>query len=198
MNIALRQARMTRDQFLDWAGAQNEHYEFDGYEPVLMTGGTCVHSQINQNLYFALQSRLRGGSAWQVLGPDAGLATVGNAVRYPDALATREKFDGTARLTPGVAVVFEVVSPTSGRMDRIVKVREYQAVSTILRYLIIEYASAGVTVLSRADGAADWTSKALVAEDILPLPELGIEFPVSDLYYNVDLPADGEAAPATV
>lgn len=196
MNITLRQARMTRDQFLDWAGAQDERYEFDGYEPVLMTGGTCDHSRINQNLYFALQSRLRGGE-WEVLGPDAGLATVGNAVRYPDALVTCEKFDGTARITPGVVVVFETVSPTSGPTDRIVKVREYQAVSTILRYLIIEYASAGVTILSRTDGAADWTSKVLVADELLSLPELGIEFPVSDLYYNVDLPADGEAASAT-
>ena len=193
MNIALRTAGMTRDQFLDWAGAQNEHYEFDGYEPVLMTGGTGNHSLINHNLYFTLQSRLRG-SGWRMLGPDVGLATVGNTVRYPDALVTRTAFKGTARLIPGAAVVFEVISPTSGQTDRIVKVREYQAVGTILRYLIVECGSAGVTVLSRTDGAADWTSKTLVAGEVLPLPELGIEFPVSDPY--IDLPADGEAASA--
>ena len=197
MNVALRQAGMTREQFFDWAEAQDERYEFDGFEPVLMTGGNNNHSGINQNLYFALRSRLQG-SGWRVLGPDAGLNTVGNAVRYPDALVTRAKYPGTDRVVPGAVVVFEVLSPTSGRMDRIVKLREYRAVPTILRYAILESASAGATVFSRTDGTADWTAVPLLIEDSLDLPELGISVPVPELYIGVDLPGtDGDAA-ATV
>jgi len=195
MNVALHQARMTREQFLDWADLQNERHEFDGYGPVAMRGGTGNHSQISQNLYFALRSRLQG-SGWRVLGPDAGLATGDEAVRYPDALVTRAQFAGASRTIPGVVVVFEVLSPSSGHRDRIEKIREYQRIKTLRRYIIVEYDNLGLTVLSRMDGQADWTATALLADDTLELPELGIEFPVPELYADVDLPADEEVPDA--
>ena len=101
---------MTREAFFDWAEAQSERYEFDGFEPVAMTGSTVRHSQIAMNLYAALRERLRGGTC-RPLGPDAGLRTVGDAVRYPDALVTCTKVDDMAREVPGVVAVFEVLNP---------------------------------------------------------------------------------------
>ncbi len=40
MSIAFHLPHMTREEFLDWAEAQEERYEFDGFQPVAMTGGT--------------------------------------------------------------------------------------------------------------------------------------------------------------
>lgn len=193
MNVALRQPSMTRDQFFDWAQAQEERYEFDGFQPVAMTGGTSNHSQICQNIWFALRSRLRG-SGCRVLGPDAGLATVGDAVRYPDALVTCTGISGTARFIPDVIVVFEVLSPTSARADLVDKMREYRAVSSIRRYVVLQHRSAGLTVLSRNDGAADWTATALTADETLDIPELGISVPVQEFYEDVDLSGTPPAA----
>ena len=76
---------MTREQFFDWAQAQDVRYEFDGCQPVAMTGGTINHSQMTQNVHCALRTRLRGG-ACRPLRPDAGVATVAEAVRYSDAV----------------------------------------------------------------------------------------------------------------
>lgn len=191
MNVAFRPARMTREQFLDWAGLQDGRYEHDGDGPVAMTGGTGNHSLICQNLYFALRSRL-GAGGWRVLGPDAGLATVGETVRYPDAMVTRTAFAGTARLIPGATIVFEVVSPTSGYRDRIVKPREYLHVESLRRYVICEHDNAGLTVLARGDGRADWTSATLVAGDVLGLPEIGIGIPVADIFAGVELRGEAE------
>lgn len=188
MPMPLRKPRMTRDQFLIWAEADGGRWEFDGFEPVAMTGGNVNHSQIGQNLISALRERLRG-SGCRPLGPDAGLATVGDTVRYPDALVTCTRVPGEARVVPGVVVVFEVLSPTSGRVDRIIKLREYQAVPSIRRYVILEHASAGATVLSRVGADDPWTAAALTAEDTLRLPEIGIEIPMSVFYDGVDLPA---------
>ena len=120
---------MTREEFFAWAQARDTRYEFDGYEPVAMTGGTANHSQITQNILVALRSRLHGGDC-RPLGPDAGVATVGDTVRYPDALVTCAKIRGDAQIIPGVVVVFEVLSPTSGRTARIIKLREYRAIDT--------------------------------------------------------------------
>lgn len=186
---------MTRDQFLDWVQAQEGRYEFDGFRPVAMTGGTANHSRTYQNISFALHTRLRG-TGCEVLGLNAGLATAGNAVRYPDALVTCAKFPGTALLVPGVVVVFEVLSPTSGRTDRIDKLREYRAVPSIRRYVVLEHLSAALTVFSRIDGTADWTAIALTADDILDMPEIGIAVPVSEFYEGVDLPDTPPSAEA--
>ena len=185
---------MTREEFFEWAQAQDIRYEFDGFEPVSMTGGNINHSQSTQNILVALRSRLRG-SGCRPLGPDAGVATVGDAVRYPDALVTCDKVPGQARTVSGVVVVFEVLSPTSGRIDRIVKLREYRALETIRCYVILEHNSVGLTVLTRRDADEDWTARALTSEDILRLPEIGIEIPVAELYEDVDL-SEAAATPS--
>ena len=192
MSTALR---MTREEFFDWAQAQDTRYEFDGFAPVAMTGGNINHSQITQNILVSLRARLHG-SPCRPLGPDAGLATVGDAVRYPDALVTCDKVRGHALTVSGAVVVFEVVSPTSGRTDRIVKLREYRAVPTIRCYVILEHNSVGLTVLTRQREDEDWTARALTSEDTLQLPEIGTEIPVAELYEDVDLPET--EAPAAI
>ncbi len=187
MNIALRKPCMTRDQFFAWASADGGRWEFDGFEPVAMTGGSVNHSQITQNILVAMRTRLRGGDC-RPLGPDAGLATEGDAIRYPDALVTCSKVAGDAHVVPGVIVVFEVLSPGNGRLDRIVKLREYRAVPTIRRYVILEHASIGLAVFSRSNADGDWTATALTAEDTLRMPEIAAEVPVVELYEGVEFP----------
>ncbi len=188
MSTTLRKPGMTRAQFFAWAEGDGGRWEFDGFEPVAMTGGTINHSRIIRNLRAALGARLRGSGCEQ-LGPDAGLATVGDAVRYPDALVTCSKAPGDAYVVPGAVVVFEVLSPTSGRIDRIVKLREYQAVPSVRRYVILEHASIGLTVLARANADENWTATVLTAEDTLRMPEIGVEIPVSEFYESVEFPA---------
>ncbi len=185
MNVTVRMPRMTREQFLDWVERQETPYEFDGFEPVAMTGGNRRHARICQNLYFALRSRLEG-SGWELLG-EAGVATEGNAVRYPDALLTRTPGPETDRLMPGVAVVFEVISPSSGRIDRVLKLREYRAVPTITRFILIESTYKALTVHWRSAAGQDWTVTALSSGESLPVPEAGIEVPVDELYRGLEL-----------
>ena len=188
MNMPFIPPRMTRDEFFAWADAyaDDRKYEFDGVRPVPMTGGTRNHGRMQRNILLALTRRLDGGE-YEALGSDAGITTIGDAVRYPDALVTCTKGPGTDRLIPGVVVVFEVLSPTSGQNDRIDKLREYRAVPSILCYVILEYAGAGLTVFRRASGTEGWTATALLTDDILQMPEIGIRVPVAEFYAGVNL-----------
>ena len=194
MNVAYRKPAMTREQFFAWADANGGRWEFDGFQPTAMTGGSVNHSLISGNVYTALRSRLRGTGCTAF--SEAGVATIGDAVRYPDALVTCSKVDGEARTVPGVVVVFEVLSPGNGQVDRIVKVQEYKAVPSIRCYAILEYASVGLTVLRREAADQDWTATALSAEDTLRLLEIGIEIPAAELYENVEFPARAGEDPA--
>lgn len=192
MNVPIRKP-WTQEQFFAWADAQETRYEFDRFRPVTMTGGNAGHSAIAINVQTALRNKLRG-SRCRPLGRDAGVETVNEAVRYPDALATCSKFDLTDRTIPGVVVVFEVLSPTSGRIDRIVKVREYAAVPSIRQYVILESNSIGLTVFERATQDESWRALTLTKDDTLRMPEIGIELSVTELYEDISFPEEGEAA----
>ena len=194
MSAVLSQHTMTQEQFFDWAQQQDVRYEFDGFQPVAMTGGTIDHSVIGRNILFALLPRLRG-TGCKPDGPDAGVQTVGKAVRYPDCVISCTKTPGSAYLLQAPCVVFEVVSSTSSHMDCIVKLREYAAVPSILRYVILERTTIGLTVHARDDGDDVWTTRSLSQGDTLSIPEVGIEVPVDEIYEDVDItPTATEAA----
>lgn len=190
MSVTIRVPTMTRDQFFDWAEAQGARHEFDGFEPVAMTGGNLHHNRIAFNIHRTLHSRLKG-SGCEPLGLDAGVATIGDSVRYPDAVVTCSPTQGGSRLVPNPVVVFEVISPTSGHVDRIVKVQEYATVDSIRRYVIVESASIGLTVHERQEAGQKWTVTTIMADDLLHLPEIGVEIPVAEIYENVDFPSPG-------
>ncbi len=180
MNVALSKP-WSIERFLDWAGARDERYEFDGTAPVAMTGGDDPPWPGHAELHAALRNRLRG-TGWSYHGPDVGLQTVGNAVRFPDALVTCEPCPEMDRLASGAVVVFEVVSPTSARMDRVIKRQEYAAVASMRRYVIVETSSQRVTVLHRNEPNQPWTEADV---DVVDLPEIGISIPVPELYEDV-------------
>jgi Uma2 family endonuclease len=186
MNAPLRKA-WTQDEFLSWAERQETRYEFDGFQPVAMTGDFNGASMIGVNLLASLHTRLRG-SGCRPLGPNAGLAIPNGNIRSPDALVTCSKVDLQERTVQGVVIVFEVVGSTaeSNRRDRIVKVREYATVPSIRRYVILESSSVGLTVMERSSPDQIWQTTVLTAEDTLRLPEIGIEIPVAELYDGVD------------
>jgi hypothetical protein len=78
------------------------------------------------------------------------------------------------------------ISPTAGRIDRIEKVREYAAVPSIRRYVMLETMSAGLLVLHRQKADDAWMVAALTIDDMLELPEVGIKIPVAEFYEDRD------------
>jgi len=90
-------------------------------------------------------------------------------------------------------VVFEVLSAASGRVDRILKVREYAAVPSIRRYVILESTGVGVTVMERSKPDEAWRTTVLTGDDMLRLPEIDIEIPVAECYEDLTFPDDGQA-----
>jgi Uma2 family endonuclease len=193
MNAPLRRP-WTQEQFFSWAETQDERCEFDGFQPVAMTGDFNGASAIGVNLLASLHGRLRG-SGCRPLGPNAGVETTNSAVRYPDALVTCSKFDLRDRKVPGVLVVFEIVGSTAdaNRRDRIIKVREYAAVPSVRRYVIVESSGIGLTVMERSAPDQVWQTTVLTGEDILRMPEIGVEIPVAEIYEGIDFEDQNES-----
>ena len=173
---------MTLAEFLAWEERQDLRYEFDGFAPVAMTGGTVAHDQITFNLRKALDARLAGG-ACRAAGPNVKVLTPGKA-RYPDGVVTCTPVDSSATVIDAPVIVFEVISDDTARTDRIEKLREYQATATIQRYVIVEQKSVGAMVFARK--GEDWVATALTDGDVLLLPEISIEIPLGELYVGLE------------
>ena len=193
MNIALRKPMMIAE-FLAWEERQDLRYEFDGFQPVAMTGGTANHETIVGNLRATLRERLRGKPC-RPWGPTIKIEVMGR-IRYPDVFVNCTPVTGKQTVIPGPAVVFEVLSPSTSHTDRIEKLREYQATPSIQRYVILEQDAIAATVLARQ--GESWIANALTAGETLEVPEIGISLPLTDIYADVvfEPAADGDSEPA--
>jgi Uma2 family endonuclease len=194
MNLAPRKPT-TLAEFLEWEERQPLRYEFDGVGPVAMTGGTAGHAAVQRNLAIAVGGRLRG-KACRFYGSDLKFQVAEGHVRYPDGMVVCRPVDRTATVVYDPVIVFEVLSPSTGRDDRIVKAREYQATPSVQRYVMLEQDAVGATVYARSGNA--WTHEILVADSILALPEIAVSLPLAELYEGVVFEAEqgGDQPPA--
>jgi Uma2 family endonuclease len=181
MNVALPKP-MTLAEFLAWEDRQELKHEFDGVGPVAMTGGTLGHSAVQRNLAVALQPRLRGKPC-DFYGSDAKFLTAEGTVRYPDGMVVCGTVDLSANFVENPTVVFEVLSPSTTRTDRIAKVREYQATPSVQRYVMLEQDGVAAVVYARTGSV--WTHEILTAESVLALPEIDVELPLAELYEGI-------------
>ena len=182
---------MTLAEFLAWEEQQELRHEFDGFTPVAMTGGTAAHDRITFNLQKALDARLTGKPC-QPWGPNMKIIADGRA-RYPDALVTCRPISPTATIAGHPVVVFEVISEGSANTDLIDKNREYRAMPSIQRYVILQQTR--VAAIAFARRGQDWLSEIVAGPSaMLHLPEIDIHLPLAEIYANVPAEPDPAAA----
>lgn len=180
MSAALKQP-MTLEAFLEWESRQEARYEFDGFEPVAMTGASAAHAAIQFNLSGVSFNRLRGH---RCRGFGEGLKIqVAGRVRYPDAFIVCTPIPPGSTLVHDPVVVFEILSPSTADTDRFEKNWEYRATPSIQHYVMLEQSRAAATVFSRA--GEDWVGHLVASDGEIGLPELGISLPMTELYEGV-------------
>ncbi len=182
MNVALRKP-MTVEQFLEWEERQELRYEFDGFQPIAMTGGSYEHNAIQINLVSALKARL-AGKPCRVHGNSLKIKVMGS-IRYPDAYVTCGPIKRGSMIALDPIVVFEVLSKSTARTDYTVKNREYAATASIQRYVMLEQSEIAGTVFARV--GEGWQGRLLSADAVIQMPEIGIELSLAELYEGVDL-----------
>ncbi len=177
---------MTLEAFLAWEERQEPRWEFDGFAPVAMTGGSNEHEAIGNNLRALLLSALRGKRC-SMRGPTMKIEVAGR-IRYLDAFVfCSDAVRGQTVITDPV-VVFEVLSPSTSRNALIEKLREYQAMPSIRRYVLLEQDAVAATVYLKHDDA--WTVSVVTGDAMLAMPEIATEIPLAGIYRDVELPPD--------
>lgn len=192
MNVALRRP-MTLDQFLAWEERQELRYEFDGFQPLAMTGGTAAHAGIQTNLVTALANRLRG-KACRPFGSDLKIQVAGR-IRYPDAFVVCTPVSPSAQVVTDPVVIFEILSESTASSDLVVKNAEYRETPSVKRYVILQQTSAAAIVFSHRAG--EWATDLVAGTDaVISLPEIGIDLPLSEIYADIAFPPGDDDTPS--
>jgi Uma2 family endonuclease len=172
---------MTLAAFLAWEERQELRYEFDGFQPVAMAGGTLLHDRITFNLQRSLDAKL-AGKPCRSFGPNVKIIVNGR-VRYPDALVVCGPVSLDATVVEDPIVVFEVLSDSISKTDVFDKNREYRTTPSIQRYVILQQTHKVAIAFVLRD--QDWLSEIIAGENAtLALPEIGIDIPLDELYVN--------------
>lgn len=174
---------MTAAEFLAWEAQQDFKWEFDGFQPVAMTGGTDAHAAIQGNVLTALNNRLRGKPCY-ARNSEVKIE-IGSKYRYSDAFVSCTRVAPSATVAAEPVVIFEVLSESTATTDRTTKLMEYQSLPSVKRYILLEQDQAVATVITR--GRTGWLIEMLDASGTLSMPEIDVEIPLAELYEGLEL-----------
>lgn len=161
--------------------------EYINGEILAMSGASLAHTRITADIVTELNNQLRGGEC-EVISNDMRVRTgPKGAYFYPDVVV----FCGEPQFEDNVfdtllnpTLVIEVLSPSTEVYDRGEKFRHYQELTFLQEYILVSQDRVRVEQYRLAK--TQWVQTEFQThEDVLPLPSIGCELPLRDIYRRV-------------
>jgi len=192
MGLAIRMPlprRFTLDEYLVIERKAATKSEFHQGRILAMAGGLPDHNLITLNIGGALWEGLKGGPC-RVYSSDQRTAVAGGeSTYYPDisVICGEPKQFGRHRdVAANPRLVVEVLSKSTARYDRLVKVPAYQRTPTLSDILLVSQERDHVEHISRNEQTGEWKSKVYSnLADVIELPSIECSLALSDIYLNV-------------
>ena len=171
----------TLARFLAWAPSQEGRFEFDGVQPIAMTGDNLRHGLIASSVFAAIYARLDFSQFQAVCGH--GKVIANGHVRYPDVFVFRPAGDSDDDSAHAPVMVVEVLSPSTTRVDKFDKNVDYASTPSIQHYVMLSQERRSAVVCSRT--AEGWVALELEGAGSISLPAIGMELPFDEIYCRV-------------
>jgi Uma2 family endonuclease len=177
---------MTLDAFLRWDDGTETHYELIGGFAVAVEAHRILAMRLGSRIDAALVDR-RPCNA-QI---EAGVIRPDRADTYfeADIAATCAANEPGRQWVKDPFLIVEILSPTTERHDRRVKLPVYRQIETVREILLIA-SDERYAEMHRRSGA-QWIAEILRGgEAMLGLASVGIEVPMAELYEGIALPGE--------
>jgi Uma2 family endonuclease len=168
-------------------------HEYLGGVLYAMAGARNAHNLIPSNTLGALYARLRGRPCRAFNSDTRIRIRLPTHVRfyYPDVSVVCRSNPPADSFQDEPAVVVEVLSRRTRRIDEGEKKDAYLTIPSLNVYLLIEQESAAVVAFRRTEsGFVREVHEGLDA--VLPLGEIGIELPLAEIYETVEFATEPE------
>lgn len=184
-----RATEMTADEFLRWNLTQDQRYELVDGIPVplrAMTGASNYHDRIVSNLMGLLFEALKGTGCWAATA-DTALRTSIKRVRRPDVTIQCDAPKSETYESTNPLAAFEVLSPTTSKHDRTVKLAEYMRHPTLRTIVHIDPDVMAVVVYARLPDQTWVPATFDRASDQIELAGPSARLTIGDIYGGVPL-----------
>lgn len=190
MSVALRQQKMTPDEYLEFERKAELRHEFVDGDVYEMAGESLAHSQICINIAAEMQRQLKGTDC-QALSPNMKVrAETKGLFAYPDLsiVCGRPIFSDLKRdvlLNPKVIV--EVLSPSTQRYDQTKKFFRYRKEIASLTDYVLIYQDIAFAEHHEKQSNGKWEHNAFDGiDDLFRIPSINCEIPMAEIYDRVD------------
>lgn len=127
--------RMTVDEYLAFEESVDERHEFIDGVVYARCGGSSPHNRMTLNVA-ALLWNAAGNGPCHVYQAGEKLR-IGDDVFYPDVMVVCEPDGEDDRMAYAPCVLVEVLSPSTTRNDRAVKLAKYRTLPSLRAYLLV-------------------------------------------------------------
>jgi Uma2 family endonuclease len=179
---------MTLDEFLQWDDGTDTHYELIGGFPLAMAPPAAAHRMLAMRLGARIDGVLAARRPCNAQG-EAGVVRTDRADTYfeADIAATCERHEFGQQALKEPFLIIEILSPSTERHDRRIKLPAYRQIGTVQEILFI--ASDGLYAEVHRRAGAQWITEILRGVDArLSLIAVPIEIAFADLYDGIELP----------
>ena len=185
MAQALPDLRMTVAQFVHWEDGSDTRYELVRGRPVALPLPSGRHAEISCNIFRAFDAQLPSGCR-ALFGAGIARDLADDECRLPDVFVTEEPIPEHIFTSP--RLVAEVLSPATERDERTTKLDFYKSLASI-QAIVIVWQDRRRIQLHERDGRR-WKVQDFVG-GVVPLPGLGVELVVDEIYRGVEFQAAG-------
>ena len=175
------------EQYLAAEQLRETRHEYVAGKGYAMAGTTAQHERIANNILRELGNQLRGrrceafGSNLRVRIRLPGRAEF---YYYPDALVDCSRLPAKAIYAEAPAVIFEVMSADTERVDVGEKLSNYRTLPSLRVYVLVNQNNPAVTIYRRVED--EWRMEFLGTIDAtLDMPEVDCRLPLAEIYERV-------------
>lgn len=197
MGLPAQFRRMTAEEYLALEEKSKVRHEFvggqmfameDAHESSAMAGASEAHNVIALNIATILRAHLRG-SGWRAYMADMKAKVEKTEdFYYPDVMATCEKFSAKSVFKSQPFLIFEILSPSTAKIDRREKLAAYRQIENLREYIVI-YQDKKRAELHRKDEQNNWQTAILSERDELVLespPNETLVITMDEIYEDID------------
>ena len=164
-----------------YATDSDYRYELIDNEIVMMGSASKEHNRIAGNIFAHLTFHLKGKPCKPYI--ETLKVNVGENYYFPDMLVdcgeSRDRFTATLPV-----LIVEVLSPSTRRVDKTVKLRDYVKIPSLQEYAIFEQDIAELTLYRREN---DWQAEYFFDGDMVHFASIDLTLSMADIYDGVML-----------
>ncbi len=174
----------TVEEYFELERNSEVKHEFVEGQLIEMPGEKRVANRVAGSIY-ALLLQLLDHKVFEIYIQDVKLSTVKNKrYRYPDVMVVPVVDDEDDDMVHQAVLIAEVLSPSTEKTDRNIKLKEYSKIPSVQYYLLVSQEETVIELYKRNGDIFEY-SFFTEKTDVINLPFFDIKLTLNDIYQNI-------------